>query len=77
MLVALAITLTSFFLLGVATMLPGLGYGSKLAWQAVGLGSYGIYLFVALAVSQNNYMMGTLVIAVGMLLAWVGMWLFD
>src|SRR5205823_740439 len=66
---ALVVVLASFFLLGLATMLPGLGYGSKVIWGAIGLAAYAAYLFISLAVSQNLYAGGAVVITAGILLA--------
>lgn len=44
--VAIVLVLTSFILLGIVTMLPGLGYGSKAVWGAIGLAGYAAYLYL-------------------------------
>jgi hypothetical protein len=72
---AFVVVLASFFLLGLATMLPGLGYGSKVAWGAIGVMAYAAYLFISIGVLQELYAGAAALVAASTLAALAIMWL--
>ena len=73
---AIALVLIAFFVLGLVTMLPGLGYGSKRLWGVIGLGAYlaylsayAAYVFAQIAANQGHYIAGFVVTVASLSLA--------
>jgi hypothetical protein len=73
---AIALVLIAFFVLGLVTMLPGLGYGSKRLWGIIGLAAYlaylsayAAYVFSQISANQGHYIAGFVVTVASVSLA--------
>ena len=61
----------SFYVLGLVTMLPGLGYGSKVLWGAIGVAAYAAYLLVGIVIviTQAFYFWSIILIPASIMVA--------
>ncbi|MDQ5825509.1 MAG: hypothetical protein M3441_15050 [Chloroflexota bacterium] len=67
--IVIGVVLIAFFVLGLVTMLPGLGYGSKRLWAGFGMAAYltylscyAAYVFPQIDAHQDHYIAGSILV---------------